>query len=1394
LKIFWCWQLTNYTKPFREERQKTSARPREVFLLGYFLVSKMMTSSQIRQSFLDFFKSKQHTIVPSSSLMPDSPNLLFTNAGMNQFVPIFLGQTKCPYTPGRAADTQKCIRAGGKHNDLDDVGLDTYHHTFFEMLGNWSFGDYFKREAIDWAWELVVTIWKFPPQRLYATVYNPDKTKNDPSEFDQEAWNFWAEKFRSVGLDPAIHIVNGNKKDNFWMMGETGPCGPCSELHVDLTPDGDTRGSLVNKGDARCIEIWNLVFIQFNANPDGTFSPLPAQHVDTGMGFERATSIIQGTKNFSDFANAKISNYETDIFRPIFDALEKLSGKQYGSTLPAMGSTGDSPVPPGYQPGGTGMTSIPQPSAGSQQDAPSHPAGQVAQRDGLVARATQDVAPGATYSKRNLPHFEKPWAIYHVIINTIAPRQLSPAARDVVFDSILHWRESRYRLVAASVMPDHAHFIIQPGVKEEDKEGNPIFWPLSDILHSIKSFSAKEVNKLDNVKGTLWQEERYDRYMRSDADLQEKFQYVCRNPWAAGLVQEHEPWPWLWTPEIEAWKPYVSLSKRSGSTGDSPVPSGYQPDGTGKTTIVQTNAALQNDAPSHSAGLVAPRHGQVARATPEQIALDIAFRVIADHIRTLGFAIADGIQPGNTDRNYVLRRILRRAVRYGRTLGFHEPFFYKLVDVLADTMGDVFPEIRARKKQVQETIRTEEEAFNKTLDKGIEIFETSVHELKTVNEFLVNVPKTIDFISGGLRSAPDTFPIQIIELEGPWATFSNDISGKLRDMFVESQLDFISKREVKPIGIIRNWSERIKTVCDPVTAEFSALQKTKKSPGEFENCRNNILRELEKLKRTISLLVLETATIFPSDIAFKLYDEQGFPLDLTELMARERGLTVDKDGFEKLMEEQRARARAAQKKEVISLSQIETTAPTKFTGFEKLESPARVLEVVSVKDKTAVVLDTSPFYAEMGGQVGDTGELTGSGQLWRVTNTQKSGNTFLHFIENATMSRVEQATSLSRPATGRTERGGASIETATAELPLSVSSIPVGGSPTGTGESPVLPVPGSSVSLSVDRERRGAIQRHHTVTHLLHWALHEVASKEASQKGSFVGPDKLTFDFNSAPLTPAQVADIEKLVNERILENGGVSWTEVAHADVKQRKDVMQFFGDKYGDTVRVVQIGGSAHKLDGYSMELCGGTHTRATGEIGLFRIVSEAAVAAGVRRIEAVAGLEAYRKANEELHLIKTLAGKVNSPVHELDKKIEALLAHQKELEKSLKSAQQREASNVASNLLEQVHAVNGVPTIIHNVGGVDGDFLQAVVDSLKGRFQGVIVLGGAANGAVALVAAVSPFFVTKYQAGKIIQAIAPIVGGKGGGKLDNARGGGKDASKLDEALSKAVELLKG
>ena len=872
--------------------------------------------------------------------MPDSPNLLFTNAGMNQFVPFFLAQKApdvskwagaLPSSDLRAADTQKCIRAGGKHNDLDDVGLDTYHHTMFEMLGNWSFGDYFKKEAIDWAWELVIGRWKFPPARLYATIYNPEP--GDPASRDEEAWEIWAEKFRAVGLDPAVHIVNGNKKDNFWMMGETGPCGPCSELHVDLTPAGDTGGALVNQGSPDCIEIWNLVFIQFNANPDGSFSPLPARHVDTGMGFERVASIIQGTNDLTDFANARISNYETDIFRPIFDELEKLSGKTYGSTLPVSGSTGDT---------------------------------------------------------------------------------------------------------------------------EQEKN-------------------------------------------------------------------------------------------------------------------------------------------------------DVAFRVIADHIRTLTFAIGDGIQPGNTDRNYVLRRILRRAVRYGRSLGFRTPFFHKLVDVLARTMGEVFPEIRAKQKHIEDVLKLEEESFNKTLDRGIELFNEA-------------------------------------------ATKGN------------------------------------------ITGAF----------------------------------------------AFKLYDEQGFPLDLTELMARERGLTVDTEGFNTLMEAQRARARAAQKKQVITLSEIETPTPTFFTGYDSLTDTARVLEVLTIKDRTAVILDRTPCYAEMGGQVGDTAEITRGGQFWRITNTQKTGNTWLHLLDSADAPSV-----------------------------------------------------GEEVQISVNATRRAAIQRHHTVTHLLHWALHEVVSPEATQKGSSVSPEKLTFDFNSAALTAQQVREIENLVNERILENASVSWTEVPYAEVRGQADIMQFFGDKYGDTVRVVQIGGTGN-LDGYSMELCAGTHTRATGEIGLFRILAESAIAAGVRRIEAVAGLEAAALTKSEAQRLHEIAGLLNAPAAEIEKKIEALLAHQKELEKALKAARSKEAAAQAKDLASKAESLGGIPFLSANLGAVDGDYLQAVLDALKPTFEGVTVLAGSANNAVSLAASVSPAFTSKIQAGKIIQSIAPIVGGKGGGKPDMARGGGKDTTQIPEALAAARALL--
>jgi alanyl-tRNA synthetase len=566
---------------------------------------------------------------------------------------------------------------------------------------------------------------------------------------------------------------------------------------------------------------------------------------------------------------------------------------------------------------------------------------------------------------------------------------------------------------------------------------------------------------------------------------------------------------------------------------------------------------------------------------------------------------------------------------------------------------------------VQEVIKAEEEAFNKTLDRGIKRFygalSVEVHKSLTQNP--------------------------------SWDENLDQYMQELRNyMNVAEDLD---------------------------TDDFNA-----------------VVRKAQALDPKWSVLRLGA---IGGDLAFELYDTYGFPLDLTELMARELGLTVETAGFDERMEAQRSRARAAQKKEIIAASNVDTSHPTHFVGFDLLSATATVLEVVNVKEKLAVTLDTSPMYAEMGGQVGDTGEVQAGGKVWHIVNTQKTGNTFLHFLVDKD-----------------------------------------------------APEPGAQIELRVNAARRGAIQRHHSVTHLLHWALHEVASPDATQKGSYVGPEKLTFDFSSAPLTPAQVSDVEKLVNERILENAGITWSEVPYAQVKGRKDIMQFFGEKYGDVVRVVQVGGEAGALDGYSMELCGGTHTRATGEIGLFRIVSESAVAAGIRRIEAIAGLRAYDKTREDAALIASVAGKINAPVADMEKKIESLLAQQRDLEKQLQASRQKQAAEIARTLVGKANTTGAVPSIIENLGAGDGDFLQAAADALKGQFKGVIVLAGTANGAVSLVAAVSQEFTATFQAGKIMQTIAPIIGGKGGGRPDNARGGGKDVAKIDEALQKAKALL--
>ena len=911
-----------------------------------------MTSAEIRQSFLDFFASKQHTVVPSASLLPQSPGLLFTNAGMNQFVPYFLGSEKAPYSPPRAADTQKCIRAGGKHNDLEDVGYDTYHHTFFEMLGNWSFGDYFKKEAIEWGWELLTQVWGFPPERLYATVYRPGE--GDPAAFDAEAHAYWTAIFEAAGLDPAVHIIDGDKKDNFWMMGETGPCGPCSELHVDLTPEGDTRGRLVNKDSDLCIEIWNLVFIQYNAEADGSFRDLPAKHVDTGMGFERACSIIQNTKGLTDFSQ-KPTNYATDVFQPVFRQLEALSGKTY-----------------------------------------------------------QDLYPGSDTKK------------------------------------------------------------------------------------------------------------------------------------------------------------------------------------------------------------------------PETLEQAIAFRVIADHIRTLSFSIADGILPGNTGRNYVLRRILRRAVKYGRSLGFDgtEPFLPKLVDTLVSEFSSVFPEIQTRSEAIKETLATEETSFNKTLDRGLQLFENT------------------------------------------------------------------------------------------------------SQPG----------------------------TVFPPEEAFKLYDTYGFPLDLTALLCRERGLTLDEAAVEAHMEQQRERARAAQKKTIVRALDLKTEAVTEFLGFDQDNCEAEILEIHPQDDQLLVITDKTVLFTEMGGQDGDTGTAEINGQTCPILAVQKVGNATAHVFSGSPRSPFE-----------------------------------VGG----------------TLRITLDRERRAPIEAHHTATHLLHWALHEVVSPDAAQQGSSVSPGRLRFDFNSKALRPEQITALENSVNACIQKADTVSWTEVPHAEVVDRPDVMQFFGDKYGDHVRVVQIGGQATALNGYSMELCGGTHVKNTADIGLFKIKSEGAIASGVRRIEALCGpaaedylkeVEAAEAEAKTAHLEKletlnqALAALGIDPLPvDSSATAETVKAAAIEAEKALKKAQSAAAVAQANDLLEQARTLeSGLKILVAKVDAPDPSALKSMAGHLAGQLgESLVLLGAAIDGKVSLCAQASPTAIEAgYKAGDIVRKLTGKLGGKGGGKPNFAMGGAPDNGGLETELGNFIK----
>ncbi|MBC7365556.1 MAG: alanine--tRNA ligase, partial [Undibacterium sp.] len=849
-----------------------------------------MTSAQIRQSFLDFFAKQGHTIVPSASLLPDSPGLLFTNAGMNQFVPIFLGDRAPdvstwagvkPAKDTRAADTQKCIRAGGKHNDLEDVGFDTYHHTLFEMLGNWSFGDYFKKDSLTWGWELITKVWGIPAKRLYATVYSPNKAKGDPADFDQEAYDIWAEIFRKEGLDPAIHIVHGNKKDNFWMMGDTGPCGPCSEIHFNLLPsDDEVEGRKgVNSSSPRCIEIWNHVFIQFNANADGTFSPLAAKHVDTGMGFERVAGIHASTKGFTDFT-PEPSNYEADVFAPLFSKITALSNKTYGRTVP---------------------------------------------------------------------------------------------------------------------------------------------------------------------------------------------------------------------------------TKREGLT--------------------------------------------------EQENTDIAFRVLADHARTISCAIADGIMPGNEGRNYVIRRILRRGILYGKKLGLTTGFFEQLVAPVVESLGPVFPELVAQQDIIRRVIRAEEESFGRTLDRGLAIFEQGIAQ----------------GIRAHVMNSSSAKPLRA-QIKGPH--FHADINAHLPG----------------PVSLI------------DLTA--------------------NIARQLQELGLPETQIV--------GSIAFELYDSYGFPLDMTQLLASERGLTVDTAEFERLMEEQRARGRAAQKKEiVIAATEGEAAVDlkaTKFLGYEQLTAHAQLIDVITADKDTFLVFDQTPFYAEMGGQAGDTGTAFINGQLVHLTDTVKDkAGRHLHKLSESLSSQLS---------------------------PLN-----------------------STAELSVDVVRRRAISRQHSAAHLIHWALRKVLGTHVRQAGTSKTPDRMRFDFSHfEAVTHAQLREVEQLVNSKVIDNAKVETYETEFD--KKPEGTLAFFGDKYGRFVRVVDIGG-------YSRELCGGTHVSTPGEIGLIKIVAEMAVAAGTRRIEAVAGQAAIDFITTREAALAAVNAHLGSGTADVTKKLEALLANQKDLEKQLKAFQQKALAGLATEL---------------------------------------------------------------------------------------------------------------
>jgi alanyl-tRNA synthetase len=871
-----------------------------------------MNAKEIRKGFKDFFAEKGHVVVDSAPMViKNDPTLMFTNAGMNQFKEIFLGHS--PIKHPRVANSQKCLRVSGKHNDLEEVGHDTYHHTMFEMLGNWSFGDYFKAESIDWAWELLVNRFKLKPERMYATVFMGDQT--DGVELDTEAQTLWLKYL------PANHILLGNKKDNFWEMGASGPCGPCSEIHIDLRPEAERAkipgSELVNKDHPQVIEIWNLVFIQYNRKADGKLESLPQKHVDTGMGFERLCMAMHG----------KTSNYDTDVFQPIIQSISKISGIAYG------------------------------------------------------------------------------------------------AARET----------------------------------------------------------------------------------------------------------------------------------------------------------------------------------------------DVAMRVIADHIRTVSFSITDGQLPSNNKAGYVIKRILRRAVRYGYTfLNMKEPFMYKLIPALIDTMGDAYPELLAQKSIIEKVMAEEEASFLKTLSTGIKLLDQRI--------------------------------AQAIE-QG-----KNEVSGK---------------------------------------------------------------------------------------VAFELYDTFGFPFDLTQLILKEKGLTVSQSEFELEMEEQKNRSRSAAVLETGDWTELVADDYQEFVGYDYLDTEIKITKYRQVKEKGdtlyQLVFNVTPFYAEGGGQHGDAGFIEANGQKITILNVKREHNQTVHIVK---------------------------------QLPTDLT---------------------AGYKAMVDAQKRKATERNHTATHLLHQALREVLGTHVEQKGSLVTDQYLRFDFSHyQKVTDEELVKVEHLVNERVRANYTLCEHRQMPITQAQQMGAMALFGEKYGDTVRVIQFNDS--------VELCGGTHVKATGEIGFVKITSESSIAAGIRRIEAITGAEAETFINAQLLLLKeisTLLKGNRNIVGELTQ----LIQDKSELGQQIEGFEKKLIKAVKDDLIARMHQVEGINIIISRIEMGKPERIKDLAFQLKGEFNNLVfVVGAELDGKANLAVLVSDNLVTEkgWNAAQIIREISKEVQGGGGGQPFFATAGGKNPAGIDNALNKAREIL--